>query len=640
MKTRLLQGMALILMIALMGAFVGTGAFQDVETPSWVIRSDATTSIIDLAIWTNEGEVAQDEVYEEFVSFELDSPAYVYIFNISAADESGAQDINLLLPNINEQDNFFEAGTHSIFEEIIIEDEPEGAAFIQAIASPFPLNVTASDVDTFRFLGNDPDLYFRGVEFELASKGLLQAEWTGDWTTYAVRGGGLEAFAAGARCTKIRINVPVAEGLLINYTVDSNCINGAQLSGSFTGPNSPDIVQVLEGSRTVTVSMPGFQSASQSLFAEFGRRTVFEIVPEQPEPQMNILINPINPSIYDDVTFFADVISPRPISSFTWDFGDDSFSDSDESPGLSVGQTVVHKFIDGTTADAPYKIRMTIIYDDNLEPSTEIVTTSLEVGQDAIPGACPPETVTMTEFAQSLFLESTSIAGCITVDVPQRLIDTSSLTHDGTASILNQFTWEALPLDAKLRAFVFIKYKDSLGGLLGEARPMSLVRTQDGFFTAESALDIPTDGQVNLTLVLNILENPSASRIALDAGPFELSTVTSCTSAKLLVRNEETNSEGDRNSLISFRLGTPVDIVFQNTGCGVVSILESSLLIRNGLGDVKRIGNASITVSAGESATFSWDQTDENGEQVSQGAYTILLDTDQGLYPVDIWVLQ
>ena len=342
---------------------------------------------------------------------------------------------------------------------------------------------------------------------------------------------------------------------------------------------------------------------------------------------------PPNPSIYQDITFTANVKTCRPIREIIWNFGDNS------SP--TTGQSVFHLYQEGTDFTAPYRVSYTVFFDDNEEPQLIEIDRALEVRNQLLTGICPPNTAKSTELAQSILLESTSIAGCVEVTVPSHLIERKSEISNASQEIFFAFSWESLPTVGAFQAFLFINYIDEDGNHVDSAPLVSLMRNASGLYTSSTRIKPTENTQIRLKLMLNILNNPNGERVALNVGPFEIRKATRCSAADLVLRNEATNSEGSSNILISFRQGTPVEIIFRNTGCDKIEIVESSLIVRDSEGEiVAELQNLTETLSEGESTDWSWDQMNNDGEQVPQGIYTIILDTSLGEYIVETVILE
>jgi len=626
MRNIITRGLIAVLALTITTAFVGVSALQEETTPEWLVRSDSSFNLITFDLFTEEGEVAQDEFYDNFVSFSIDTASYVYIFNVGAPNEDGSRDVHMLFPNAIDTESYVQPGEYSISPEFILDDVPTGEAYIQGFATPFPVNVRFDENQEFTFQGNDPELFFRGIEFDIESQGVLSTEYAADWATYAVRGGGLEAFAAGSRCTKVRISVPNATAdTIVSYSIDENCINGQSLTGTFKGPVSSPIAQVLEGTRTITVNASGFETTEITANAEFGSTSIFQVTPEALPDVFELGVSNLAPSIFEELVFTPFVQTSRPIENYTFDFGDDSGASFTAEEFNEMG-SINHTYFEGTEPGFLYRVTMTIRFSDGGEP--EIASINLPVDFEPTPGSCPPDSIIAQNFARSILLE-TEGTGCITIEVPEHLIDQSALTHEGAAELINQFNWESLPDEAIVQAIATITYRDTDGQATGTTDKFSMLKDATGTYTLNPRIEVPANSNIELDISFVVKNNPSFSRIALEAGPFELKSITNCSGATLFPSNANSNSEG---AGISFRGNQLVELIFENTGCTDITLSRGTLVISRNGEDVAVIGNASDTISVNRFVSWTWNQRDNNGVQVIDGEYTATIQTDQGEY--------
>jgi len=628
MRNIITRGLIAVLALTITTAFVGVSALQEETTPEWLVRSDSSFNLITFDLFTEEGEVAQDEFYDNFVSFSIDTASYVYIFNVGAPNEDGSRDVHMLFPNAIDTESYVQPGEYSISPEFILDDVPTGEAYIQGFATPFPVNVRFDENQEFTFQGNDPELFFRGIEFDIESQGVLSTEYAADWASYAVRGGGIEAFAAGSRCTKVRISVPsLSADTNVTYTIDQNCINGLPLTGSFKGAVSSKIAQVLEGVRTITVVADGFEPAEVTANAEFGSTSVFQVTPEPLPDRFELTIQNPGPRIFEEVVFIPVVSTNRSVTNYRFEFGDGVGASFTAQEFESMGGSVNHVYKEGTTDDAPYRVTLVLSFaDDGGDVIVEI--DNLFVGDTPLPGSCPPGTVTAQTFARSVLFESDT-TGCITAEIPSHLIDQSALTHNGTAELINQFNWESLPDGTRVQAIATLTYHNDVdGAAIGKDR-FSMLKTSTGVYTINPIIEIPSRSTFQLLISFVVLDNPSGMRVAMEAGPFEIKSVTNCSGASLFPRNSATESEG---SGISFRANQAVELIFENTGCTDIMLERGSIEIARNGETINVIGNAEDTITVNRFVSWTWNQRDFNGAQVIEGEYVVKIRTDQGEY--------
>jgi PKD repeat protein len=619
MKTKLIRAISLSAIAILAGLGFLTNALQTNEEPDWLIRSSIEDSLIQISLSTDDGELFEDDEFFEFISFTLSAPAYVYLFNISPtdADADGIEQIHLLLPNVDNADNFFEAGEHAIDDPFVVLG-PGGEAYIQAIATPFPLDVFPSSTEEFTFLGNDPSIYFQGLQFLIESKGLTTSEWAADWVSYRVATGGVMPLAAGSRCSKMQINVPQAAGNTVFYTIDSSCVNGEPISKFFNGPTSEIIAQVREGERTVRIITKGFETDDFTQRVQFGRVAQLNVANLVFAPVFDINSFPEVPTIWEDITFSPNVETSRQIATYIWDFGDGS--------ELVEGEEVAHSFSEGIK----YRISLTIVFADEVpgEEGTQIVTKTLEIGIDPNAGACPPDTFTVTEFPTSLLIESLDLTGCVSATVPASLIsEIGSIA--GLAELTNQFTWGSMPEGANVQANLFVRYSIN-GEAVNQESRISLLPASQGIFNREFLLDVPDNADIELNLVVNLIDNPTGGDVSLEVGPFEVFDLPEvCAGARLVTRNLVTNSTGEMNF---FSRSTPVEIVFQNFNCDTITVNRDSLIIVNNGVEIRNLQIDSFDVEAGNELVFDWDQLNFDGTASANGLYEISIETNSGSY--------
>jgi len=249
----------------------------------------------------------------------------------------------------------------------------------------------------------------------------------------------------------------------------------------------------------------------------------------------------------------------------------------------------------------------------------------IEEDYDIAPGTCPPGSATVEIFARSILLESSRDSGCIDADIPSHMIDESAFANAGQAKLHVQFTWEALPVDARVQSILTISFEQN-GMIVGNEK-FSLTEETEGVYSINIALEIPENSMITATTSLVIMANPSQERVALEVGPLEWGSITNCASAQFFVRNDETKSQGDG---VSFRPETTVNIVFENSGCGDNQLAQSSLIITRNGDLVITIANDSDVVAENGTQMWTWNQRDMNGEQVGDGEYQFSIQTNTG----------
>lgn len=593
------------------------------SNPSWLIQNMNEESLIQLALWVENGEYAIDESPSPFVSFQVHSPSYIYLFNVSPQLTSSPPDqdhdsIQLLLPNRLQPENFYPAGEYALDSPFAIVG-PEGIAHLQLIASPVLLPFEPRQDLDFREFSLDPSHFFEGLEVILRDKELLTPEWSGTWINYAVKGG-LTPAASGSRCAKLRIHVPEAEGQIVRYRIDSSCVTGSEMLGQFIGPTSKIISQVREGERQVSIAVEGMEEVTLSHRVQFGRTQTLEFPELSPADHIGFNIDPPNPSIWQEITFHAKITTDRDIATYIWDFGDGS--------APMEGETVNYAYVQNNEPESPYRVRLNVLFDDDLEPSSETYLRTLEIKVDPDIVDCPEESISSQQFANSILLESDAEKGCIVLQIPEQMINSATSSIHGEASFHHVFSWERLPDEADLQAAYHILYEKD-GSVVDKEPRIMLVPAQIGNFARQAIISVPSGSDVNARFVMHISKNPMEDQIALEIQPISIDMLSRCADAQLVTRNPASFSEGD---YLTFNRENQVYIVFKNAGCGEMQIQEDSISVsRNGV-QIAVIKHESIMIERGQEQSWIWNPSASQIGAPEKGLYTIQIRTSEGIY--------
>jgi hypothetical protein len=167
------------LVVGLVGAAASLSMSElGAQVPGFVIEKSPVESAIQVSVWT--GSLAykpNQEVLEGFISFELNKPAYVYIYDIDPGLNA-----KLLIPNKDQQNNFFKPGRYTLQKSYRV-GRTEGRAYVQAIATPIPIPVIASFPTLFPPLGRAREVKDY-IERLIPQRGIIHGEWGAAWQSY------------------------------------------------------------------------------------------------------------------------------------------------------------------------------------------------------------------------------------------------------------------------------------------------------------------------------------------------------------------------------------------------------------------------------------------------------------------------
>ena len=633
------------MMVVVMGIlFIATTALaiQDSADPSWLIQSELGISQIEVEVSTSRNIYNELDRPTDFITFTLSQSAYVYAFNVTpriddpAAGGFEQRQIQMLLPNNDAPVNFFEVGpgasvaerTFQLNQQFTFPAPPYGVGYVQLIATPIPLDLEFSPTETFTPMGNDPELFFAQLQDAIRDKDLIQPEWAGSWTQYLVEQDSPSEAGQGATCTSIVIevrNVPAGE--TIDANISRNCVNGANFSRQFMSPVSDPIFQVLEGSVSVTLNGPGIPTNSVQTFTASRpgvsneNRVVFDFTPEEVEDSFGFNYAPNVPMIYQDITFTPNINTSRLIQRIDWDFGDGFQSTS------QAGAPVTHAYREATTSQAPYLVRMTVFF---VGGGFEFVDQTVEV--KTLPPPCPSNTVTQSPLANAIRFTSTSLSGCDSLRVPNDLISLSG-DVEGLTEMNFSYSWTAIPNSAVVQAFLQISYVDAETGLFDSSEDTIPLLPSDGpaglFIQRLNSIDVPAGTNIEMTFVLNIIDNPNQGMIDFTLRTFQIGSVQNCDDAQLVLSGSRSVGFG---SIIGFAQGSDIQIQLNNGRCGDLTIQPGDVEIRRDGLLVTTLGDSPVTVDNDDNATWMWDQLDEFGNQVPTGIYEIRVVTNQGTF--------
>ncbi|MBI1743868.1 DUF4384 domain-containing protein [Candidatus Acetothermia bacterium] len=315
--------------------------------PHWVISSTPASALLQPAIWTGRTMYRIGESARDFVTFSVNKPGYVYIWQVDASGN-----VQLLLPGSPQQDSFFPAGPHPLSQPFDL-PKAEGTHFLQIVASPLPLKLAKDSSEPFPAT---PLAARKLVLAKIAQRQLASGEWGASWTHYQT------APAA-----------PVSANSFTQVTVravEGDCKAGSEVR---------DALVYLDDDKTpftafapITVLRNDHRVRAEAV----GYRTkTLPVRVTGPEAQEVCVMLPLDKSIrgkayftfnaapkaYDNVIFDA---SRSHGLLYEWDFGDGSPIATGERAGhayLFSGNFLVHlmvRFFDGETEDTVLPVQV------------------------------------------------------------------------------------------------------------------------------------------------------------------------------------------------------------------------------------------------------------------------------------------
>ncbi len=214
-----------------------------------------------------------------FVDFELNRPAYVYIWAVEPEDD-GKRFVRLLFPSSSHPLNYGDSGKFSFHAPF-----SEGTGHLQAVASTRPLSASDHWEDDATLT---PDGAKQAMLENIATRGLSNSAWSSSWATYLVAFGrssdaevsrdtaasAVDALPSDTSSGKLKVLVAEtgtckADGVIS----DSAKIYNAQVY--VDGANHP--INLSDPSATSATAQPAYQF----LNVEAGRRTVFVSLPHR-----------------------------------------------------------------------------------------------------------------------------------------------------------------------------------------------------------------------------------------------------------------------------------------------------------------------------------------------------------------------
>lgn len=313
------------------------------------------------------------------------------------------------------------------------------------------------------------------------------------------------------------------------------------------------------------------------------------------------------------------------MSTYLWDFGDDS--------PFVEGKKVNHIFLEPSPEGAPYRVTVTAIFEDDMDPPTEVTWKQLEVKSTPTEVDCPIDSITQQVFANSILVESQSEAGCIVYQIPGNFVNISDPDFEGVGEFHCGFSWEKLPAEAKVSAAYHISNRQE--GATGGSEPRILLTpVAIGDYQQKAIIDVPPNSEPSVRLIMHIAENTSEEIARLELHPMIIEDISQCEAAELITRNPSANSSGH---YIGFDRGTHVTIILRNDNCGYLQVHANSITIsKNGM-IVEQLTHQGAYLARGQEASRIWSTSSLGESRIDKGLYTIEIGTSEGRYVT--WVI-
>ena len=294
---------------------------------------------LSVTVWTDKPVYAIDD--NAVIYFELNQPAYVYIWNI---DSQGR--VIQLLPNYWEQQNYYQAGVHQIpgpgqpYQLSVV--GPPGTEWIQVMATTQPLAGVFGGPgpgNQFPLLGEDPEGWRAQLEAQLLGLVPEPAQRAFDFTSFIVVSGAPPAYGT----LQVTTNPPLAR---------------LYIDGVFRGW-TPKSLSLVQGFHDVLIRKAGYQDYSARVYIRAGRTrtlnvTLTPLAVNQP-PVAQFTFSPASPQPGQWITFDASSSydTDGTIASYEWDFNGDGTFDA-------IGQLVYYRFMAG----GAYPVTLKVTDDD------------------------------------------------------------------------------------------------------------------------------------------------------------------------------------------------------------------------------------------------------------------------------------
>jgi hypothetical protein len=480
--------------------------------PTWVMTPTPANALIQPAIWTGRAVYRTGENAQDFISFSVNQPSYVYIVHINALGKA-----ELLLPNQNQIENFFNAGQHRFTQEFILPRE-EGIHYLQIVASPLSLTLGKESAEIFPVLGTSPLEARKSILAQLHARQLASGEWGSSWTHYET------APAAPVSADSF--------GQVIVRVVDGDCSTGQEIRDAAVYRDEDKIpfvsftpVTALKGSHLFRAEALGYRpKTAPARVAGTGIRELCISLPRDTSirGKAYFTFSPA-PRANDNVIF--DASRSRGLL-YEWDFGDGA--------PIATGERVGHSFAFSGTFLVKLKVQF-------FDGESEVVSVPVNVRSgEACFAATLPTTLPACQGGrldkETLTLEARDSRHVNLVFIDQALNNQDARMRFDVFVDLVPELGTVQTVSTQIESYLQFDLFDKSGARLDTARSYTLN-------TRESTARIVLPGQSqSLTLTLQQLFGinalAKAGRIRVSA---VLNTQNSLTSVKIRYRLVETN---------------------------------------------------------------------------------------------------
>lgn len=329
---------------ALLASAAGLFALGQEEAVPLGIVIEPPVGELTVRIWVDKPAYAIGETVQ--IHFELNQPAYVYIWDIMPNGQ-----VHQIFPNLYEPQNFFSAGVHTIpspgkgYQFKVT--PPTGREWLQIMATtvPIPYFQGFSPQEPFPLLGPDPQSWQEALEAQVLGIVPEPSQRAFDFTSF-----------------QIVYGISPRYGTLQVFTTPS--LAKLYVDGIFRG-YTPRTLTVTTGSHTVLVRKTGYQDYTTTVYILPGGTrtlniTLTPVVVNQP-PVAQFVFTPSPPQAGDWIQFDASS-SYDPdgtIANYQWDFQNDGTFDA-------TGKIVFHRY----TTPGTYTVRLVVTDNQGATGST------------------------------------------------------------------------------------------------------------------------------------------------------------------------------------------------------------------------------------------------------------------------------
>ncbi|MGQ9700499.1 MAG: PKD domain-containing protein [Candidatus Bipolaricaulaceae bacterium] len=345
---------------ALLALAVGLFALGQEEAVPLGIVIEPPAGELTVRIWVDKPAYAIGETVQ--IHFELNQPAYVYIWDIMPNGQ-----VHQIFPNLYEPQNFFSAGVHTIpspgkgYQFKVT--PPTGREWLQIMATtvPIPYFQRFGPQEPFPLLGPDPQSWQEALEAQVLGIVPAPSQRAFDFTSF-----------------QIVYGIPPGYGTLQVFTTPS--LAKLYVDGIFLG-YTPRTLTVTTGSHTVLIRKTGYRDYTTTVYILPGGTRTLNItltpaVVNQP-PVAQFVFTPSSPRAGDWIQFDASS-SYDPdgtIANYQWDFQNDGTFDA-------TGKIVFHQYATPGT----YTVRLVVTDNQGATGSTlkPVVVSPMVINQPPV----------------------------------------------------------------------------------------------------------------------------------------------------------------------------------------------------------------------------------------------------------------